>query len=129
MKIINANKFKINQGSSDLPDMSDGVLGFLQPTTVEIISQEQVDGYPQESKTTVRTMAVRQPFSSEQLSMKPEGARSWKWHTLHCLPNLILKTNDIVSIYCVPYRVMEKTDYKEYGYIEYHIIEDYRSND
>ena len=129
MKIINAKKYKIGQNSSDLPDVSDGVSCFMQPTTVEIIRKEQVDGYTQEEKTCVKTMAVRQPYSAEQLAIRPEGQRSWKWHTIHCLPNLILKTDDIVNIHGIHYRIMQKTDWKDYGYIQYEVVEDYRTDD
>lgn len=129
MKLTNAKRYRIKDSFTGLPDVSDSVMAFLRPVKVDIICKEQIDGYTQESKRCVHTQAVKQPFTSEQLKLKPEGQRSWKWFTLHCLPNLILRTDDIAVISGSSFRVMERTDYREYGYLQYDLVEDYREND
>lgn len=122
--IMNGKDFKIG-AQSNLPDVSDALLDWFQNMTFDLITKTITDYDLTETATTVSTKGVRQPFSAQQLSIKPEGQRAWKWETLHCLPNVKLNPDDIVVFNGVRYRVMEKLDYSEYGYLEYHIIQDY----
>ena len=122
--IINGKDFKIG-AQSNLPDVSDALLDWFQNMTFDLITKAITDYDLTETATTISTKGVRQPFSAQQLSIKPEGQRAWKWETLHCLPNVKLNPDDIVVFNGVRYRVMEKLDYSEYGYLEYHIIQDY----
>lgn len=122
--IINGKDFKIG-AQSNLPDVSDALLDWFQNMTFDLITKAITDYDLTETATTISTKGVRQPFSAQQLSIKPEGQRAWKWETLHCLPDVKLNPDDIVVFNGVRYRVMEKLDYSEYGYLEYHIIQDY----
>ena len=122
--IMNGKDFKIG-ARSNLPDVSDALLDWFQNMTFDLITKAITDYDLTETATTISTKGVRQPFSAQQLSIKPEGQRAWKWETLHCLPNVKLNPDDIVVFNGVRYRVMEKLDYSEYGYLEYHIIQDY----
>ncbi len=122
--IMNGKDFKIG-AQSNLPDVSDALLDWFQNMTFDLITKAITDYDLTETATTISTKGVRQPFSAQQLSIKPEGQRAWKWETLHCLPNVKLNPDDIVVFNGVRYRVMEKLDYSEYGYLEYHIIQDY----
>ena len=121
---MNGKDFKIG-AQSNLPDVSDALLDWFQNMTFDLITKAITDYDLTETATTISTKGVRQPFSAQQLSIKPEGQRAWKWETLHCLPNVKLNPDDIVVFNGVRYRVMEKLDYSEYGYLEYHIIQDY----
>ena len=122
--IMNGKDFKIG-AQNNLPDVSDALLDWFQNMTFDLISKAITDYDLTETATTISTKGVRQPFSAQQLSIKPEGQRAWKWETLHCLPNVKLNPDDVVVFNGVRYRVMEKLDYSEYGYLEYHIIQDY----
>ena len=122
--ISNGKDIKIG-AMSNLPQVSEALLGWFQAMTFYLITKSITDFDLTETKTTVTTKGVRQPFSAQQLALKPEGQRAWKWETLHCLPDVKLNPDDIVVFNAVKYRVMEKLDYSEYGYLEYHIIQDY----
>ena len=122
--IMNGKDFKIG-AQSNLPDVSDALLDWFQNMTFDLISKAITDYGLTETATTISTKGVRQPFSAQQLSIKPEGQRAWKWETLHCLPDVKLNPDDIVVFNGIRYRVMDKLDYSEYGYLEYHIIQDY----
>jgi len=123
--IQNGKDIKLGIASASLPNVSGAMINWFRPMTFGIICKTQIDGFTQEIVTNYCTKGVRQPFTAEQLAIKPEGERSWKWEQLHCLPDLKLKTDSIVLIDCRRYRVMALLDYAEYGYLEYHIIEDY----
>lgn len=110
---------------TDLPDVSSGVMLFFQPLKVFLVQKEQVAGYTEEQEICRNTHGVRQPFTAQQLQIKAEGERAWIWHKLHCLPDLILKVDDKVRIQKLSFRVMQRTDYREYGYLEYDLVQDY----
>ena len=121
--IINANEKGLNY--SGLPQVGEVLPSWFQTLTFDIITKTLVNYEVQETKTTITTQGVRQPMTAQQLAIKPEGQRGWKWETLHCLPSTILKLDDIVVFNGVKYRVMQKWDWKEYGYCEYHICQAY----
>lgn len=123
--IKNARHQKIDDVPLGLPDVSGAVQSFLQPARLGIVHKAQVSGYTQETVSWIRTQLVRQAFTPEQLALKPEGERSWKWYTLHTLPDICLKTDDIIMLHGLRMRIMEISGYAEYGFNEYHAIEDY----
>lgn len=57
--------------------------------------------------------------------IKPIGERDWQWESIHAFPTLQLQPDDIITFDDVDYRVMNKSDYKEYGYVVYEIVQDY----
>jgi len=123
--IKNARDIKIKD-SLDLPDVSAAVMQFLQPVKIGIIQKQQINGLTQEIPCYVDTQATKQPFSAQQLEIKPEGQRGWRWFTLHALTNLDLKLDDVIILGELSYRVMQKYDYAEYGYYQYEIAEGFQ---
>lgn len=111
---------------SSLPQMGEVLPSWFQDLTFDIITKGIVDYEVTEIRKTVSTKGVRQPMSATQLSIKPEGQRAWRWETLHCLPDLKLKIDDIVIFNDIKYRVMQRWNWAEYGYMEYHLCEAYQ---
>lgn len=124
MRIVSANKMKVYD-SNDLPDMSEGVQMFFQNIFIEILHKQNSEGFLQEFAKPVRTQGVRVTQTPQQLAMKPEGQRDWKWSNLFMLPEPKLRVDDIVKIQGTKYRVMQKSDNKEYGVCSYELLEDY----
>jgi len=124
MKIDRANKRNVND-TTDLPDLSSGVMTFFQSIKIEIVKKRNDSGYLKEKKICILTQGVRQAFTQRQLAIKPEGERSWKWSKLHVLPEPRLNLDDIVLIRDVKYRIMAEMHQSEYGYREYDLLEDY----
>lgn len=123
--IQNAKDTPLFSNPGTLPNMQDALADWFQMMTFTIITKETVDHELVETATVVAAKAVRQPLSAQKLMMKPEGQRAWRWEQLHAFPDLILKPDDVVVFNGIRYRVMDKLDYKEYGYLEYHITQDY----
>lgn len=109
-----------------LPDVSPSIDLLLQPMKVGLVQKAQVHGLTQETIMWKRTKVVRQAFSAEQLMIRPEGERSWKWYEIHATVDLILNTDDIILIHGQRLRIMEKRDYTEYGFVIYAAVEDYQ---
>lgn len=84
-----------------------------------------VNGVVQENPETFCTQGCVQPMP-QNLVVKMEGERHWKWWIIDCYPNLWLEVNDRVIINNIPYRIMRRNDCTNYGYLEYHAIEDYQ---
>ncbi len=123
--IYNAKDLPLFSGAGSVPNVSDALLDWFQTMTFTTIVKSVVNFQLVEVQTAVTAQAVRQPMKPQLVAMKPEGQRSWRWETLHALPGLVLAPDDIVVFNSVSYRVMEKLDWKEYGYVEYHLVQDY----
>ena len=125
--IINAKDKGLNYVG--LPQVGEVLPGWFQPLKFDIVTKSLVDYEVQEVIVSVQTMGVRQPFTSQKLAIKPEGQRSWNWETLHCLPNVPLKVDDKVIFDNKTYRVMNKWDWKEYGYYEFELCQGYEMDE
>lgn|SRR5574343_364486 len=123
--IHNASSVPLTSNPGTLPDVSAALLNWFQPITFTKIVKTVVNYKAVETKTNFSFQGVRQPFTPQDLMMKPEGQRSWKWEMIHCYPDLVLIPDEIIYFGLTKYRVMQKLDYKEYGYVQYHITEDY----
>jgi hypothetical protein len=124
-KIVNARDKKVSELSSALPDVGAAVQELLMVVVVEKMQKQQIDGYTQEIPVAIHTKVSLQPFTAQQLNIRPEGQRQWRWFTAYTLNNLDLQPDDIIRIKGVRYRIMEKFDWREYGYYRYNVIEDY----
>lgn len=124
--IINAKDIPLASQMGTLPNMSEGLLDWFQPITFTQITKTIVEFNLVETSVQINTMGVRQPFSPQQLSLKPEGQRQWKWQTIHYLPGVLLNIDDILMFNGVNYRVKDKLDWTEYGYLEVHVVEDFK---
>lgn len=115
----------VNGSFYDFPDVSEALMGWLQPMIFNLLTKS-VDGFiNKEVGVPYFFQGVWQPFTSEQLIMKPEGQRSWEWVMVHSLNNLPLKNDDVIYYEGVQYRVTRKLNYTKYGYYEYEIVNDY----
>lgn len=109
-----------------LPQVKVALFGWQQALTYQIITETIVDHEVSKVETAVTFRGVIQPLSPQKIALKPEGDRAWIWYQIHAEIGTILKPGDrIRDIAGIEYKVMAKNDYEKYGYIEYHIIEDY----
>jgi hypothetical protein len=110
-------------GTYNLPDMSQTITSWFQPLTVGIITRIVVDFEQIEQIEYVDTEGVVQPYKPEPLEIQQAGVQTWVWQQIHCLPNLILRTNDVIEYLGKRYKVLFKNDYRCYGYLEYMLCE------
>lgn len=122
--LINAKDKKLSQTISGQPDVSGAVDHFLQSMIFEKMQRSMVDGRMQEIPIQFSALACKQPLSPQLLKVKPTGDRAWSWYMIHSLTDLELKPNDRIKIQGQPFKVMNKSNFKEYGYFYYEIIED-----
>ena len=121
----NAASTPLNENSGTVPNVEVAMLNWFQKMTFTRVIKTQENFLTIETAEDFNFQGVWQPFTAQQLSMKPEGQTAWKWFTVHAQVGLILIPDEVITYLGTQYRVMEKTDYKEYGYVEYHLIQDY----
>lgn len=125
MIFSNGKNTALNANTGGVPNVNDAMLEWFQPMTFGVVSTEVDNFQAVQEKVSVSFQGVWQPFTDRQLQMKPEGQRSWSWWTCHADPSLVLDTDSIITYLGVQYRVLYQRDYRLYGYVEYHLVQDY----
>ena len=116
----------LSKNPGTLPNMSDVIGNWFQLLTFDKVIKTIVNFNVVETTTPLMFQGVFQPFTKQKLMMKPEGQRLWKWFMVHAWPTLILNPDDVIIDQSgTQYRVMEKNDLKEYGFVEYDLVQDY----
>jgi hypothetical protein len=123
--IVNANTRSVYDGLAPMPSMRSTLLGWFRPLGLSKVTKSTVGVRTVEKETPLNASGVWQPFTAEQLSLKPEGERSWRWFMVHTTIDVVLVTDDVIVRGTEKFRVMEKLDYTENGFVEYHVINAY----
>lgn len=111
-----------------LPSMRRTITGWFRPLVLGRIIETIKDLQVVQKVTQVKTYGTIQPFSAQQLKLKPEGERSWKWWMLHVLPETQIKLGEYFWYQGSKYRTMSDRNYSEYGYVEYELVQDYNDS-
>ena len=119
--IVDGNSKSLPFGN--LPNMGDALENWYQTMTVSIVTKSLTNYQVVESLNTFSIQAVRQPMSSRDLQIKPEGQRAWNWETLHVKGDDVFNVDDIVLFNNKEHRIMQKWNWSEYNYNEYHMVE------
>lgn len=123
--IKNGSSIPLSQSTGTLPNVSEAMLDWFQPMVFTKITKEQVAFNTVERGVDIKFRGVWQPLSPQQLRIKPEGQRNWKWFMCHSDVDLELNTDEVIKYEGTQFRVMSKKDYVKYGYYEYHLVDDY----
>lgn len=125
----NSDTFNIGSAGmlllSLMPQVGDTLLDYFQPMQFTQIVKSVSQFQSKEQGIRHNFQGVWQPFSAQQLRMKPIGQRAWNWQMLHADPSLALKPDDTVKYLTRQYRVMSKWDYTNMGYIQYDLVLDW----
>lgn len=118
----------LGSNSGTVPNMSDTLLNWFQQMTFGVVTKTAKNFQVYETMEEVSFLGVWQVLNARQLSMKPEGQQAWDWFMVHSQPQLNLNTDNVIIYLGKQYRVMAKKDYSLYGYIEYHLVDDYTAS-
>lgn len=122
--IVNANTRTVAQAVSPMPTVRTVLNGWLRDLELTKIVKLVEGSRTEERKVPLPAQGTWQPFGPEQLKIKPEGERSWRWFMIHTTIDVVLLTDDVIARDGVNYRVMEKGDYSDNGVVEYHVVND-----
>ena len=109
--------------NNQLPNMNAAVMAWARETRVFITAKRTYDYKVEESYFEKSVKIFRVP-TGQALEMKPEGQRQWNTEILYSDNSLDLKVDDIIVFECresQKFRVMNKTDWNQFGFIEYRI--------
>lgn len=115
---------------SGMPQMANTLTGWEVPLTLKKVTQSIHEGELVTNETVINFKGVWQPLREEQLSLLPEGQRSWENVWIHARASeLNLETADKVVFNARQYKVVGKKDYGLNGYVEYMLIRDYEDGE
>jgi len=124
---LNINRGRGLSALSGMPQMDTTLLGWEIPLTLEKVYQDIVEGDFTYTTKKINFKGVWQPLRDESLELKPEGQRSWEWIWIHAVAGTLnLETADKIIFNKKRYKVMEKKDYSLNGFVEYHLVRDYK---
>lgn len=123
--ISNAKDTSLTANPGTLPNMQAALLDYFLPMTFTVVTKSVVDHESVEARVQTATRGVWQPLSPQKVMMKPEGQRKWKWQQIHATLDLVLEVDSVIERNGEKFRVMDRLDYREYGYVEYHVQGDY----
>lgn len=118
---------KINQ-ISNMPIVKEAFADWTVSIQLVKITEQNIGGFLKRLSQTINFKGAIQPLSVEQVQLKPEGQRSFEWLQVHVFTGNAtnLNINDRIEYQGNPFKVMSKKDYSLNGYIEYHIMGDYK---
>tara|TARA_R110000851_G_scaffold306239_5_gene464505 strand:- start:1309 stop:1671 length:363 start_codon:yes stop_codon:yes gene_type:complete len=112
---------------SNMPQMGSAFSGWQSNITLNKVTQTNVRGDITNVLTAITFKGTVQPLSPEQILLKPEGERSWRWLQIHVFAGGDnLKTGDRISYKESFYKVMADLDYSNNNFVEYHLVEDFQ---
>lgn len=127
--IQSAKNIKLNNYNSNLPNMSNTIVGWFLNIRFEVVNR-QLNGadWVESEPITINTKGVVQPPTDRDLKILPEGTWAWDWLMIHCLPDVKLDTNQYIKYDGKTYKVMANKDFSKYGYIRYTVLEAFKAD-
>lgn len=113
--------------NNQLPNMNAAVMAWAREIRV-FISAKRTQDYKVEESYFEKVVKIFRVPTGQALEMKPEGQRKWNTEILYSDNALDLKVDDIIIFECKEsqkFRVMNKTDWNQFGFVEYRITSTY----
>lgn len=124
MKLTNAADKPMNFSAT--PNVEDALSGWLRTLKVAKITKTIIDFEVSEAREYFDVQAVRQPASTKQLMILPYGQRAWQIDSLHIKASEVeFCLDDQFFIDDKKYRVLQKWEWGDRGYINYLVTEDW----
>lgn len=118
---------KLSEIFGGLPNLAIALKGWEIPIEADFITQENIDGKITDVSNKKIIKGVIQPMSAETIQIKPEGQRAWAWYLIHINPSYQrLRVEQKLTIKGEKYKIMEVKNFIPYGFMEYHVIKDYK---
>lgn len=124
--IFNASEVTLDKNPGTLPNVLQGLLQWFQPLIFGQVLKAVVNFNVVETVTEITFFGMWMPYKpSQTLLMQKDGQREWVYFKLFALPSPGLSPDDILIQNSIQYRVLQKSDFTQYGYVEYLLIQDY----
>ena len=104
----------------NFPNMIDAMSEWMELLTFKLSTKVVSNFQSTETLTTLKFRGVFYPSAPQQIMMKPEGERKWRWWTLLTAYNLSI-SDIMIDNNNVKFRVQTKVDYSKAGYYQYEL--------
>ena len=113
---------------SNLPQVDEAIDGWEVDINANKKEQSLSQGDIVYKDIYVKLKGVLQPLRMDELELKDEAQRTWRWYWLHVKKNYpLLQVNQQVYIKGKKYKIMSVKDFSLNSYIEYEVILDYEN--
>lgn len=126
--IQDGNRFSVQDSALDVPNMRDTLSGWMRPLGLSLVMTQIVNFRAEQVERPLEAVGNDQPMSAQQLALKPEGQRAWKWRVIWTTTDLRLKPDDVIIRKGQRYRVMGFTDWEDAGFFKYEVVNDYANS-
>lgn len=110
-----------------VPYLGNALRGWTKKKTVYVMKKSVVNHLIAYTIDQTLLLDINiQPTPREVVNKKPDEQRSWKWWSLLIREGKLLKTDDIVEIDNVKYKIMSIADWSESGFQNYEAIRDFQ---
>lgn len=124
--VVNAADRDLSQQPGTLPNMMNDVANWFQLLVFEkIVKTVSATFQVVETTTPVNFQGVVITDPKRSLVMAPNGQRLWKVKSVFTWPVELLQPDDVILYENIQYRVMAGGDFKQYGLMEYWLVQDY----
>lgn len=123
--IANGKDRPLFEKAGTVPDVSGAMQDYFQNMQFDKVIKSASAFQAEETLVPINFRGTEQPFTDRQLLLKPEGQRAWSWFLIHSDPTLTLDVDDVVMWRGKQTRVMSRKSYDLYGFIEYHLVQDW----
>lgn len=120
----NAADVPLSDNPGTLPNLSDALSNWFQPLYFEKVVKQVANFVLAESTIPMQFQGIVIP-EPRNLVMASNGQRYWSSKRLFCWPGVELVPDDVVVYEQIQYRVLSRQNYRQYGYIEYVLVQDY----
>lgn len=111
--------------TSGVPQMNGAFSGWTFPVTFTKLTTTLVDFEAVSTSEAILFNGVIQPLKDTKIAMKPERQRAWNWQEVHAPASIKFAIGDKLLYEDVRYKVMAFKGYFAYGFVIYHLAEDY----
>lgn len=122
--IKNGNQKKLSE-FSPTPDLSFGFSRLMRPAKIAVVYQAQSLGWVSNNVSYTDVLMRKTPLKPQQIAIKPEGERAWRWVEIFMMADQIFSVKDVLIVDEMQYRIMAVENWREYGYCRYEAVEDF----
>lgn len=109
-----------------VPYMKNTLRGWVKPTSVKLVIQSVINHKTVSTETSTILKLNKQPLKASIVERKPPEQRTWKWWSIIVKDGILLKTDDVIIIAGLRYKIQSARDWTESGFQKYEAIEGYQ---
>lgn len=109
-----------------VPNVGSVLNGWMKRRHIGFVTKTKTNHKIVQTVNFVWLYCNKQSLSPTEVARKPEQQRNWKWENI-CFKGLVqLRIDDVIVVDGRNYIIKSYSDWNEYGYSKYDMIEDFK---